>query len=133
MPIGVNQNPPGSQAQFNQYISQVNEIAVQIVPQGSPNIGTLFGYDSDNTIDIDNIKVVQLVPGLAPISVVKTNNQVKVYLGGSTHRRLCRTPKLNQCSRPLSQCAWRDFRRGISLRRSGWASMQQFFRTICVP
>jgi hypothetical protein len=79
MPIGVNQSPPGSQAQFNQYVTNVDSIQVQVVPQGSPNAATQFGYDADNTIDIDNIKVVQLIPGLAPISVTKTNSQVKIY------------------------------------------------------
>jgi hypothetical protein len=76
MPIGIYNG--GSQALFNMYVSQVNQLQVQVVPQGSPNVATLFGYDSNNTIDIDNVKVVQLVPGLAPMTVVKTNNQVQV-------------------------------------------------------
>ena len=75
MPIGVNNG--GSQALFNQYVSQVNQLSVQVVPQGSPNIATLFGYDADNTVDIDNIKVVQLVPGLPPVSVTHTAGQIK--------------------------------------------------------
>ena len=54
MPIGVNNG--GSQALFNQYVSQVDQLQVQVVPQGSPNVATLFGYDSNNTVDIDNIK-----------------------------------------------------------------------------
>jgi hypothetical protein len=77
MPIGVNNG--GSQALFNKYVSQVNQLVVQVVPQGSPNVATLFGYDANNTVDIDNIKVVQLVPGLAPISVTNTAGQAKVY------------------------------------------------------
>jgi hypothetical protein len=77
MPIGVNNG--GSQALFNQYISQVNQLSVQVVPQGSPNIATLFGYDANNTVDIDNIKVVQLVPGLPPVSVTNTAGQINVY------------------------------------------------------
>jgi hypothetical protein len=83
MPIGVNNG--GSQALFNQYISQVNQMQVQLVAQGNPNnIATQFGYDNDNTVDIDNIKVVQLVPGLPPVSVTSTAGQVKVYWADPT-------------------------------------------------
>jgi hypothetical protein len=76
MPIGIFNG--GSQALFNQYVSNVNQLQLQVVPQGNPNAATLFGYDANNTVDIDNIKVVQVVTGLAPIMVVRTNNQVQV-------------------------------------------------------
>ena len=52
---------------------------VQVTAQGNPNVATIFGYDSNNTIDIDNIKVVELVPGLPPVSVTNTAGQIKVY------------------------------------------------------
>jgi hypothetical protein len=77
MPIGVNNG--GSQTLFNQHVSQVNELALQVVPQGSPNVATLFGYDANNTVDVDNIKVVQLVTGLPPVSVTNTAGQIKIY------------------------------------------------------
>ena len=77
MAIGVNNG--GSQALFNQYVSKVNQMQVQVVAQGSPNVATIFGYDTNNTVDIDNIKVVQLVPGLPPVSVAGTAGQVKIY------------------------------------------------------
>ena len=76
-PIGVNNG--GSQALFNQYFSKVNNIAVQVATQGSPDIGAQFGYGTDTTIDIDNIKVVELVQATPPVAVVKTNNQIKVF------------------------------------------------------
>jgi hypothetical protein len=77
MAIGVNNG--GSQALFNQYVSKVNQMQVQVVAQGSPNVATIFGYDADNTVDIDDIKVVQLVPGLPPVSVTRSAGQVKIY------------------------------------------------------
>ena len=77
MPIGVNNG--GSQALFNQYVSKVDQMQVQVVAQGNPNVGTIFGYDTNNTVDIDNIKVVQLVPGLPPASVASMAGQVKIY------------------------------------------------------
>ncbi len=76
-PIGVNNG--GSQALFNQYVSRVDQMQVQVTAQGNPNVATIFGYDSNNTIDIDNIKVVELVPGLPPVSVTNTAGQIKVY------------------------------------------------------
>jgi hypothetical protein len=77
MAIGVNNG--GSQALFNEYVSKVNQLQVQVVAQGSPNVATQFGYDADNTVDIDNIKVVQLVPGLPPVFVTRLAGQVKIY------------------------------------------------------
>ena len=117
MPIGVNNG--GSQALFNQYVSQVNQMQVQVVSQGSPNVATIFGYDSNNTVDIDNIKVVQLVPGLPPVSVTNVAGQINVYWTGSDHRRRCPTAKLNQCRRPLCQRGGRRLGREFSLHRSG--------------
>jgi hypothetical protein len=76
-PIGVNNG--GSQALFNQYASAINQMQVQVSTEGSPDIGAQFGYGTNATIDIDNIKVVQLVPATPPVTVVKTNNQIEVF------------------------------------------------------
>ena len=76
-PIGVNNG--GSQALFNLYVSRVDQMQVQVTAQGDPNVATIFGYDSNNTIDIDNIKVVELIPGLPPVSVTNTAGQIEVY------------------------------------------------------
>ena len=43
---------------------------------GSPGVGTFFGYDGD-TVDIDNIKVVELVPGLGPVAILQSNGQTQ--------------------------------------------------------
>lgn len=76
-PIGIYNG--GSQAMFDQYISQVNLVQVQAQYNGGPDIGTLFGYDADNTMTVDNIKVVEIVQGVAPVSIVNTNGLIKVY------------------------------------------------------
>ncbi len=76
-PIGIYNG--GSQAMFNQYISKVNLIQVQAQYNGSPDIGTLFGYDADNTMSVDNVKVVEIVQGVAPPSIVASNGVIKVY------------------------------------------------------
>jgi hypothetical protein len=76
-PIGIYNG--GSQAMFNQYISQVNLVQVQAQFNGGPDIGTIFGYDADNTMTADNIKVVELAQGIAPLSIVNSNGLIKVY------------------------------------------------------
>jgi hypothetical protein len=75
-PIGVNNG--GSQVLFNQYLSSVNALQAQVATQGGPDIGAQFGYGADTTIDIDNIKVVELVPATPPVSVLQTNGQLQV-------------------------------------------------------
>jgi hypothetical protein len=76
VPIGLYNG--GSQAMFNQYVTQVNLVQVQAQFNGGPDIGTVFGYDADNTMTVDNIKVVELAQGIAPLSIVNSNGQIKV-------------------------------------------------------
>jgi len=130
MAIGVNNG--GSQALFNQYVSMVNQMQVQMVAQGNPNLGTIFGYDDDNTVDIDNIKVVQLVPGLPPVSVTSTAGQVNVYwtdppTGGSAQLQSSASvagPYVNVAGAASGAASPYTVPAGGS---------QQFFRTIWVP
>ena len=68
----------GAQQLLNQNVTNVNKMEVQLTVDGSPDVGTLFGYDNNNTVDIDNIKVVQLVPRLASLTVIQTNGQTMV-------------------------------------------------------
>jgi hypothetical protein len=75
-PIGVNNG--GSQALFNRYLSQVDELHVQVATQGAPDIGAQFGYGTNTTIDIDNIKLVELDPGLPPVSMISTETRIEV-------------------------------------------------------
>ncbi len=63
---------------FNQYVSRVNLFQVQAQFNGGPDIGTIFGYDADNTMTVDNIKVVELAQGIAPLSILKTNGQIQL-------------------------------------------------------
>lgn len=70
----------GSLALFDQYISKV--YAVNVLVQAIGDTGatpTVWGYDADNTVTIDNIRLVEVVPGLPPVSVLKTNGQTQVY------------------------------------------------------
>jgi len=74
----------GAQQLFNQNVTNVNQMELQISIQGSPNIATPFGYDTNNRVDIDNIKVVELVPALAPLTVLQTNGQAQVMWADPT-------------------------------------------------
>ncbi|HSY43081.1 MAG TPA: LamG-like jellyroll fold domain-containing protein, partial [Candidatus Acidoferrum sp.] len=66
----------GSQASFDANVANVNSIQVGV--QINSVIGS-YGYENDITADIDNIKVVQFVPGLPPVTVTNANGHVQVY------------------------------------------------------
>jgi len=68
----------GAQALFNQYYTNIVKMEVQITVPGNPNIATAFGYDANNTVDMDNVKVVQRVPGLPPLTIFQTGGQAQV-------------------------------------------------------
>lgn len=74
----VGQFNGGSLAQFNTNISRIDQIDVRF-QFNAPNVGTIFGYDADNTVTVDNIKVVELATGIPAVSVAATNGQVKVF------------------------------------------------------
>jgi hypothetical protein len=130
MAIGVNNG--GSQALFNQYVTKVNQMQVQVVAQGSPNAATIFGYDANNTVDVDNIKVVQLVQGLPPVSVASTAGQVKIYWTDPATGGFAQLQSSTNVSGPYLN---------IPGETSGAASpytvpsgkAQQFFKTVWIP
>jgi len=68
----------GAQQLFNQNVTNVNKMELQITVPGSPNVATMFGYDTNITVDIDNIRVVQLVPELSPLTVLQTNGRTQI-------------------------------------------------------
>jgi hypothetical protein len=57
---------------------------LQVATQGSPDIGAQFGYATNVTIDIDNVQVVEVNPGLPPVSVITTNKHVEVFWADPT-------------------------------------------------
>jgi hypothetical protein len=130
MAIGVNNG--GSQALFNQYVSKVNQMQVQVVAQGSPNVATMFGYDSDNTVDIDNIKVVQLVPGLPPVSVASTAGQIKIYWSDPTTGGFAQLQSSTNVGGPYLDVAG-ETSGAASPYTVPAGSAQQFFKTVWIP
>jgi hypothetical protein len=122
----------GAQALFNQYVSQVDQLEVQLTAQGSPDIGVLFNYATNATIDIDNIKVVQLVPGLAPLTIIQTNSQTRVVWADPTTGG---TAKLQSATNVVGPYV--DVAGAASATASPYlvpaGSQQQFFRTVWVP
>ena len=130
MPIGVNNG--GSQALFNQYVSKVNQMQVQVDPQGSPDLGAVFGYDNNNTVDIDNIKVVELVPGLGPLTVIQNNGRTQVTWADPTTGGTAKLQSATNVAGP-----YLDVAGASSAAASPYAvppgSGQQFFRTVWVP
>jgi len=129
-PIGVNNG--GSQALFNQYVSRVNQMQVQVTAQGNPNVATIFGYDSNNTIDIDNIKVVELVPGLPPVSVTNTAGQIKVYWTDPTTGGTAQLQNSTNAAGPYVNVPGEGSGANSPYTVPAGPA-QQFFRTIWVP
>jgi len=130
-PIGVNNG--GSQALFNQYISDVNEILVQVATQGAPNIGAQFGYGADTTIDIDNIKVVELVPGLSPLTVVRSGHQIQVIWTDPATGGTAQLQSSANVAGPYVNVAGAASAAAASPYTVPSGSQQQFFRTVWIP
>ncbi len=131
MAIGVNSG--GSRRPcFNQYASEVNQMQVQVVAQGSPNLGTIFGYDNNNTVDIDNIKVVQLVPGLPPVSVASTAVQIKVYWTDPTTGGFAQLQSSTNVAGPYLNVPG-ETSGAASPYTVPAGSAHQFFKTVWVP
>jgi hypothetical protein len=103
-----------------------------VATQGSPDIGGQFGYGSDTTIEIDNIKVVQLVPATPPVSVLEANGQVKVVWSDPGTGGTAQLQSSTNVSGPYLDVAGAE---------AGTASpyvvptgnRQQYFRTVWVP
>jgi hypothetical protein len=122
----------GAQGLFDQYVTNVNKMELQISISGSPNVGTIFGYDNNKTVDIDNIKVVELVPGLSPLKIVQTNAQAKVIwvdppTGGTAQLQNATNvagPYLNVAGASSAAASPYPVPSG---------SNQQFFRNVWVP
>ncbi|HUE36799.1 MAG TPA: hypothetical protein VMO20_05365, partial [Candidatus Acidoferrum sp.] len=129
-PVGVNNG--GSQALFDKYISKVNQMQVQVATEGSPDIGAQFGYHTNATIDIDNIKVAQLFSATPPVTVVKANGQIEVFW---TDPPTGGTAQLQSSANVVGPYL------NVPGAASGAASpylvpaggTQQFFRTVWVP
>jgi hypothetical protein len=123
----------GSQAQFNQYFSQIYAVNIQVQAIGDTSSSpTVWGYDSDNSVTVDNLKLVQLAPGLPPVSVTNTNSQVRVYWAD---------PATGGTAQLQSSTSVAGLYLNISSAASGAASpyvvpagsANQFFRTVWVP
>jgi hypothetical protein len=122
----------GAQQLFNQYVTSVNQMELQISILGSPDIGALFDYATNATVDMDNIKVVQLVPGLAPLTLLRTKGQTSVLWADPTTGGTAKLQGATSVNGP-----YLDVAGASSATASPYTvpagSQQQFFRTVWVP
>ena len=121
-----------SQQLFNQNVTNIDHMEVQLTVEGSPNVGTVFGYDANNTVDIDNVKVVQLVPGLAPLTIVQNNGQTQIIWADPTTGGTAKLQSATNVAGPYLDVA------GTSSTASSPytvppGSQQQFYRVVLVP
>jgi hypothetical protein len=124
----------GAQGMFNQNVTNVNKLEVQITVPGNPDVGALFGYDNNNMVDIGSIKVVQLVPGLSPLTIIQTNGQTNV-IWTNPDPRVGGTAKLQSATSVTGP--FLDIAGASSATASPYIvpqdSDQKFFRIIWVP
>jgi hypothetical protein len=122
----------GAQQLFNQNVSQVNQMELQVSVAGSPDVGKLFDYATNATVDIDNINVVQLVPGLAPLTLSQTNGQARVMWGDPSTGGTAKLQSATNIGGP-----YLDVAGASSAAASPYTvppgGQQQFFRTVWVP
>jgi hypothetical protein len=131
------QIPPwlsGAQGLFNNNVTDVNQIELQVSIDGSPDLGALFGYNDDLALEIDNINVVQLVPGLPSLTILQKNGQTQVQwadpdaaAGGTAQLQSATT-----VSGPYVNVAGASSAAKGSPYTVPPASPQRFFRTIWV-
>jgi hypothetical protein len=122
----------GAQQLFNQNVTNVNKMELQITVPGSPNVGTVFGYDANNTVDIDNIKVVQLVPGLAPLTIIRNSGQTSVMWADPTTGGTAKLQSATNVAGPYLDVAGASSA-AASPYTVAPGSQQQFYRAVWVP
>jgi hypothetical protein len=123
----------GAQQLFNQNVSNVNQMELQISVLGSPDVGALFNYATNATVDIDNIKVVELVPGLAPITINQTSSQTHVVWADPTSGGTAQLQSATNVVGPYLNVVGAPSAATASPYTVPLGSQQQFFRTVWVP
>ena len=130
IPIGVNNG--GSQALFNQYFAQVDQMQIQVALQGSPDIGALLDYGSHIAVDLDNIKIVEFVPATPPITVVTAGGRITVLWSDPGTGGTAQLQSGTSAAGPYQNVAGAASG-GASPYTVPAGSKQQFFRTVWVP
>jgi hypothetical protein len=123
----------GAQEMFDQEVTNVNEMELQLSAEGSPDIGALFGYTTNATMDIDNIKVVELVPGLAPLTIIQANGQTTVTWTDPATGGTAQLQSATNVAGPYINVTSASSAAEASPYTVPPGSNQQFFRTVWVP
>jgi hypothetical protein len=63
---------------IKQSVSKVSQSELRAKVQGNPDVGAFSGCDHNSTVDVDNLKVLELVPGFIPRTLIQANGQAKV-------------------------------------------------------
>lgn len=118
---------------FNQNYTNVNTSELQLSVVGSPNVAMEFGYDANNTVDVDNIKVVELVPGLAPLTIIQANGQAQVMWTDPTTGGTAQLQSAPNVAGPYVNVPGASSATAASPYTIPSGSQQQFFRAVWVP
>jgi hypothetical protein len=123
----------GAQQLFNQNITNVNHMELQISVLGNPDVGSLFNYATNATVDIDNIKVVELVPGLASITINRASSQTQIVWADPTSGGTAQLQSATNVAGPYLNVVGASSAATASPYIVPTGSQQQFFRTVWVP
>jgi hypothetical protein len=123
----------GAQQLFNQNVTNVNHMELQISVLGNPDVGSLFNYATNATVDIDNIKVVELVPGLAPITINRASSQTQIVWADPTSGGTAQLQSATNVAGPYLNVVGASSAATASPYIVPTGSQQQFFRTVWVP
>ncbi|HTR40460.1 MAG TPA: hypothetical protein VMH87_02430 [Pseudomonadales bacterium] len=123
----------GAQAMFDQNVTNVNKIELQLSAQGSPDVGALFGHGTNAIMNIDNIKVVELVPGLAPVAIIQTGGQSRVVWTDPSTGGTAQLQSATNVAGPYINVTGASSATEASPYVVPSGSNRQFFRTVWVP
>jgi hypothetical protein len=123
----------GAQTMFNQDYGQVNKMELQLSAQGNPDIAVPFGFGTNATMDIDNVKVVELVPGLSPLALVHGNGQTKVIWTDPTTGGTAQLQSAANVVGPYVNVSGTASAAAGSPYVVPSGSNQEYFRTVWIP
>ena len=106
---------------------------LQISVLGNPDVGSLFNYATNATVDIDNIKVVELVPGLASITINRASSQTQIVWADPTSGGTAQLQSATNVAGPYLNVVGASSAATASPYIVPTGSQQQFFRTVWVP
>jgi hypothetical protein len=117
-----------SKATFTAHYAVVNEIQVQ-VQLNNVTASSIWQFDTDNKVFLDNVKLERLVIGCPPLGIVTSATDTIVKWDQPSSG----TCKLQATSTPWIAASWADLTGATSPHTNAIASAPKYFRTKWIP